>query len=543
MRKFVLALLLALAATVVASGLAAGEGLFDFGDMPPLPPPLVDDSPNPLPLTHPASGASSPLVQSQPSAGMRPPPEQFVPDASAASLLPSAPPLLGPPPIDSIRPVDLPDAVGAPMPTPVAAPAAPVPPAPEVPRPGRIAGGRVNVRAGPNTQYESIAVLTTGMPVTVLARHGEWLKIIYPEDQLASIHRNFVNAEITGEIPEAGIPGVVNQDNVDVHAFYWDRSTTVGKLNRGDPVVIRQERGQWYRIAAPASARAYVFAEYVRVEGGDQVAIDSFPPPANPSIDLSQGQPDATGRLKLSENDRKAAALKESYFRRLMEQQRRDEEQAREYVNLLEAGINELEAKLEAINSEIHSRMFYSHTMTDLGSAAWAPPDPLYGGYTGWVENIGRVGGAPASFRLTKNGEIRFHLRSDRFNLNDFAGRRVWLNGNVEVALGATANVVNVDQIRILTDLEIAEGMRQYAESSGQAQPLGIPAQSSHFRTQYDTPMSVQPPPVIPSDPSTLPDIVGMGYSYSSETFPVIGSYGEVDTDFYENPIISEIGP
>ncbi|MDR3077204.1 MAG: SH3 domain-containing protein, partial [Planctomycetota bacterium] len=319
----------------------------------------------------------------------------------------------------------------------------------------------MNVRAGPNTQYESIAVLSTGAPVTVLAKNGDWYKIVFPADQLASIHKNFVDAEIGGEIPEAGIAGVVSQDNAEVHAFYWDKSTVVGRLNQGDPVVVKQERGQWYRIAAPETARAYVFAEYVRVDGGGGVAPDSAPPPVNPSIDLTQGQPDATGRLKLSENDRRAAAIKEAYFKRLQEQQTREEETVSLAVRQLDSAISDLEERLKAIDADTSSRIVYPVAATDLGSAAWAPPDPMSGGYTGWVENIGRVGGAPASFRLSKGGEIRFYLRSDRFSLSDYTGRRVWVNGALDLSSGG--GILNVEQIRFLTAQDVAEGLRDAA--------------------------------------------------------------------------------
>lgn len=539
-------------------GGAAGEA-FDFGDMPPLPPPLLDDAaPSPPPLRPPESGALSPLAQ--PAApgttviGVPPMPPPIAPATAPTGGAPGASP---------IAPAAIPPAPSGVPPVAVAA----TPAAPETPRQGKVSGGRVNVRAGPNTQYESIAVLTTGSPVTILAKNGEWYKIVFPADQLASIHKNFVDAEITGEIPEAGVPGVVNQDNSDVHAFYWDKSTVVGKLNKGDPVTIKQERGQWYRIAAPASARAYVFADYVRVDGGDKAVVaDAAPPPVNPAVDLAQGQPDATGRLKLSDNDRRAAALKEAYFKRLQESFKREEEAAKASVSKLEEGLGDLEAKLAAIDSETSSRLGYSATSTSIGSAAWAPPDPVYGGYTGWVENIGRVGGAPASFRLTRNGEVRFYLRSDRYNLNDFTGRRVWLNGSMERAPGgAPGNILNVDQIRILTDMEIAEAMRQYsaaAGATGAGQPVlvdPVTAAQPYAAQPYvaSDPYGAAAPaapatPVIPSDPSMLPDVVGPGQPVQSVVGApttggavIIGSggAGEVDTDFYENPVVSEIGP
>ena len=438
------------------------------------------------------------------------------------------------------------------------------PAAPETPRTAKITGGRVNVRAGPNTQYESVAVLTTGTPVTVLAKHGDWLKIVYPAEQLASIHKNSVDADISGEIPEAGLPGVVSQDNADVHAYYWDKSTVVGKLNKGDPVTIKQERGQWYRIAAPATARAYVFAEYVKVDGGDPVVADSAPPPENPAVDPNLGKPGATGAPQMSKLDVEATKIKEAYYTRLKEQEVRQEEEAKEQVNRLEQALNDFESRLQAIDQQYGSQSYYSVSTTSVGSAAWAPPDPVYGGYTGWVENIGRLGGAPATFRLTKGGEISFYLRSDRLNLSDFIGRRVWVNGRVEMASGSVANVLNVDQIRILTDLEIAESMRQQQESTGQvsaptAQPLNAGPASDPYDLYYGSGVGAQivdsmssqsgyiePTPVIPADPTQLPDMVGAGQAggyYAPGALIGGTTLGEVDSNYYEQPIINEIAP
>ncbi len=561
MRKLVLALLLVMAAlAAVHARAAAGQDAFDFGDMPPLPPPLVDDAPAPPPLAVPGTPSMSPLAPLAPP-GLTPPPAA-TPSAPATATRPTttqplAPPMappLAPPPLSpdagpEVRPVDLPGQVGAP-----AQAAAAAPPAEEKPRQAKISGGRVNVRAGPNTQYESIDVLTTGAPVTVLAKNGDWYKIVFPADKLASIHKNYVNADITGEIPEAGVPGIVNQDNADVHAFYWDKSTVVGKLNKGDPVTIKQERGQWYRIAAPASARAYVFAQYVRVDGNEQIAMDSAPPPENPSIDLAQGKPDATGRLKLSDNDRRANEIKEAYFKRLQENHRRAQEEQATQVNRLSEAIDDLESRIKQIDQETHG-LYPSIPVptTSVGSAGWLPSDPLFGGYYGYVENIGRVGGAPSTFRLTKDGEIRYYLRSDKFDLGQFVGNRVWLNGNVELAAGATANVLNVEQIRILTEAEILAaggqpgglaqpypapqgGIDPYAQSYLPGQPAPMPSAPGSYQTV--------PPPAGVTGVSQLPDVVGSGQSFYTPT-PVSGarSSGEVETDFFESPVISEIGP
>lgn len=572
MRTIVLALLMAVFAIAAPIPAIAGDA-FDFGDMPPLPPPLLDDSPNPPPLSPPEGGAMTPLTlpsgsgsdaqtasgggTTPPLAPLTPPGSPLAPTSTTAgsgsSLVPPAPPPLTPPGGTGGAGLQLPGEIAAPP----SVASSQTPAAPETPRQGKISGGRVNVRAGPNTQYESIAVLTTGAPVTVLAKNGEWYKIIYPADQLASIHKNYVDADIAGEIPEAGLPGIVNQDGADVHAYYWDKSTVVGQLKKGDPVTIKQERGQWYRIAAPESARAFVFAQYVKVDGAGAVVADSAPPPVNPAVDMTQsGQTSAVGEVRLSKLDEDANKLKLAHFSRLREQQARQEEEERTSVTRLEKALDELDARLRALDDEAGSRLSYTVTTTNIGAAAWAPPDPAYGGYFGWVENIGRLGGAPASYRLVKGGEIRFHLRSDNYNLSEFVGRRVWVNGGVERASGAVANVLNVNQMRILTDLEIAESVRQQQEVGGLVQAPGTqpyiaPIASDPYSVYYDGPSAQPyasagaipqggayvPTPVIPTDPSQLPDVVGGGGGYVS------GSMGEVDSDFYEQPAISEIGP
>lgn len=531
MRKIVPALFLALAALTAGFGHAAAMDGFDLGDMPPLPPPLLDDSPNPPPLAPPIapprSGSLSPLAGGGAASGVTPAVPPIAADAGTgtdaegmdfASPLPIAPPPAiapGTASAGSVAPPSAPQAIALPGQLGAAAPASsPSPAVPETPRPGRIEGGRVNVRAGPNTQYESIAVLTSGAPVTVLARHGEWFKIVFPADQLASIHKNYVAADITGEIPEAGLPGVVSQDNATVHAFYWDKSTVVGTLPKGAPVVIKQERGQWYRIVPPENARAYVFASYVRVDGAQDIAADSAPAPVNPAVDLTAGV-DADGRprqVKLSKDQERVLEIKEAYYNRLRERLAAEEEaeEAAEKAALearklqatqLDSALKDLDSRLTAIDQETSQRIEYiareflpQQTMvTGIGAAAWAPPDPAGGGYTGWIENMGRVGGAPTPYRLTKGGEIRFYLVSDQFNLDEFTSRRVWLNGPVEYAGGASASVLKVDQIRILTELEIAQDMRRQQEqwygSSGSEQQAVDPYAAAPYASP-ETPSS-----------------------------------------------------
>ncbi len=535
-------------------GLPPGGG-YAGGDssLPPPPPPLAPppiDSPGPAAMTPPIGGTAT--------AGSLSPPGQFTPLGQTPTPAPpgqiSVPALGG-----------LPAAVQPGSVVPASAGA------PEVALQGKVTGGRVNVRAGPNTQYESIAVLGTGTPVTVVAKHGDWYKIAFPADQLASIHKNYVSANIAGEIPEAGVPGVVNQDDAPVHAFYWDKSTVVGKLPKGTPVVIKQERGQWYRIAAPPTARAFVFEKYVQVDGGaSQVIADAQPAPSNPAVDmtsLSVADGKKVLQQKLSANDQKVAALKETYYKRMQDayeaeqraaqmefearqrqyeaeverrraQAKADAESRMMQANQLELALRDLEGRLRAVDSEATMRMNFDNQemarqiqaqtqVTTVGAAAWAPPDPAEGGYTGWVENIGRVGYAPSQFRLTKGGEIRFYLVSDRANLGEFVNRRVWVNGPVEFAGGASASVLNVQQIRALTEYEIAEDMRRMgmppqAAMGGPVIPPAGPGVPGGFGSvPIAPPYSLDGPPTGDYDP-----YAGGTATYGGTTTTSVDTYG-----------------
>ena len=476
MRMFLISLLILLTGTVIMPQASfAQEAMPDFDDPLPLPPPPVDDAPA---LPPPVSGNAGNVVTALPPLGK-------VEEVTAPASLPLS--------IDG--------ATTAAINTDTQK----TPDTPETPRPAKIMGGRVNVRAGPNTQYESVAVLTTGAQITVLAKAGEWLKIMFPDDQLVSIHKNYVDAQIAGEIPETGVAGTVKQDNAEVRAFYWDKSTIVGTVNKGDPVTIKQERGQWYRILPPVSARAYVFAEYVKIDSNEPLPADKSPAPENPNIDLSATKTDATaGNIKLSENDKKVSALKEQYFGRLIQREKVEEENINQQANAITEALDNLEARLREIDNQTQSSITYPVNTTTVGSSAWNAPDPMYGGYTGWLENIGRLGGAPSSFRLIKGGEIRFYLRSLQFNLEEYVGKRVWVNGNVELASGASANVLNIDQLRVLTDAE----NQTIGSGQTQSQPVAeniITDQATYIET-YVTPTAES---AVPVNPNTLPEYVG----------------------------------
>lgn len=423
MRTLVAALCLALGAmaAVTTAQVRAQDAMPGFDDPLPLPPP-VDDTPAPPALTDRIGDVAAP------------------------------PPLKA---LDDVPPTVLPEIPSTTVSLPEGETVVAIAPsAPETPRQGRIQGGRVNVRAGPDTQYESITVLPSGTEVTVLAKHGDWLKILYPADQLVSIHKSSVDAQITGEIPEAGVVGTVNHDKAELRAFYWDKSTVVGTANKGEQVTIKQERGQWYRIVPPPSARAFVSAQYVRMDGSDPVVADQSAAPFNPNLDLNAGKADAGGNVKLSKEDQKALALKEAYFNRLVAQEKAREEAETQQVTALGEALSQLEARLRQIDGQAQAQSTYVMPTTAIGDTTWNAPDPMYGGYSGWLENIGRVGSAPSNFRLVKGGEIRFYLRSAKYNLAEYVGRRLWVSGSVELAAGATANVLNVDQLRVLTEFD-----------------------------------------------------------------------------------------
>jgi hypothetical protein len=309
-------------------------------------------------------------------------------------------------------------------------------------KPGRISGGRVNIRArmGVDASNEIIVTANENTPVLVLGRHENWLKIAYPADQFCFVHQRYLEGSIPTDIPESGFRAVINADNVDICVRPWSKSTVVGTLGKGDPVnVVGIRGGNWLKITPPKTAVAWVAASYVKVDGEVQAVAGAEVAAAKQTDPLAQLS--KTGQEAEKKKQERLAKINEEIDQRQAEQKRKVDN----IINGIENRLAEIDQDIEAQKAAINTAPIKAQVEEEYSTG-----ETKAGGFTGWVEYIGRVGKRPAAFRLVKGGEFLFYLRSSTFDLREFVSRRVVCDGTVELAPGFEANVLVVNKIEIL---------------------------------------------------------------------------------------------
>jgi hypothetical protein len=160
---------------------------------------------------------------------------------------------------------------GAPKSAPKQAPAAKNPvvvekPVMLVPGPATIVTSNVNVRGQAALNSEVVTRLSKGETVTVLEqinleKHAagepaQWAKIAFPTNAHAWVSTAFIDATNKTVLPR----------RLNLRSGPGENFSVVGLLERGAPVREIVTKGNWVEIEAPASAYAFVAAEYLKQE-------------------------------------------------------------------------------------------------------------------------------------------------------------------------------------------------------------------------------------------------------------------------------------
>ena len=72
--------------------------------------------------------------------------------------------------------------------------------------------------------------------------------------------------------------------------------------------------------------------------------------------------------------------------------------------------------------------------------------------FEGWVDDVGGILFRPASHSLKKGNEVLFYLKSDSINLDDYAGKHVGVNGEMNRFRG-WGRIMNVKEIKVLQEM------------------------------------------------------------------------------------------
>lgn len=111
---------------------------------------------------------------------------------------------------------------------------------------------KMNVRAAPNTSSEIMYMLEKNEDALVVEESGEWLKIKPKEGFSPWVHKDMVSN------------GVIDKDNVNVRVGPSTESSSLGKLNEGEPVIILKTEGDWHQIELPRGYGFWISANLVK---------------------------------------------------------------------------------------------------------------------------------------------------------------------------------------------------------------------------------------------------------------------------------------
>ncbi|MBF0570370.1 MAG: SH3 domain-containing protein [Candidatus Omnitrophica bacterium] len=121
----------------------------------------------------------------------------------------------------------------------------------------------VNVRSGPNTNFEKIDKLTKGVQVVVLGRSYEWYKI-----QLLSTTKSYIRSDYL-KIKEGGDVAVVLGDNVNVRSSASSDAASLGEVKKGTLVKVEGQVNGWCRLEPVAGTAGWVHKDFLKEISAD----------------------------------------------------------------------------------------------------------------------------------------------------------------------------------------------------------------------------------------------------------------------------------
>jgi len=123
---------------------------------------------------------------------------------------------------------------------------------------GLLTGDNVRVRSGPSKNHRDMGKLPKGAVVRVIGISPDegWLRVQAPDSMTVWIAEQYVAV--------TGARGVLTGDKVRVRVRPDETGEVVTQLSKGAAVKVKGRKGDWLRIAPPASSLAYISAQYVK---------------------------------------------------------------------------------------------------------------------------------------------------------------------------------------------------------------------------------------------------------------------------------------
>lgn len=150
---------------------------------------------------------------------------------------------------------------------------------------GEITDNNVNIRQEPSTSSKIVATTKKNDIVTVVAKGGDWYKIVRTNGDVAYVCKNYVKGTTLDNVADFDAETAAKATSVSSSSVYAvvtstsglnlraEASTSSAKLQllpSGEIVDVIEAGSQWVKVKIDAGNTGYVAAEYVSVRTGEK---------------------------------------------------------------------------------------------------------------------------------------------------------------------------------------------------------------------------------------------------------------------------------
>ncbi len=126
----------------------------------------------------------------------------------------------------------------------------------------RVISETLNVRSGPNINYEVLGRLGKGDTVVVMGSRYGWKEVELPPGYKGWVHSDYV--ELPSEfIPGERVQGTVDASRLNVRALPGLTYNIITQVERGDTVAVVDRDGDWLGIEISGLATGWVHSDHI----------------------------------------------------------------------------------------------------------------------------------------------------------------------------------------------------------------------------------------------------------------------------------------
>jgi len=316
-----------------------------------------------------------------------------------------------------------------------------------------VTGDKVRIRAGPGTRFPVVGHLDRSSLVVVTATEGRWRKVRVPGGFVCFVHSTLVskNRDGTADVTASRVLLRATADK--------DHAPLAVRLERGDSLTVLGAEGEWLKVIPPERVTAWIFDGLVTELGpADEyrAALARAAAKRRKALVGDRAERDEKIRAGLEREARRKAVLE--IGRNVLEargdtgeQERRltkislesDDDLTRGYANALIGLVRlrkdtqrlekllaaaeksrEVEAKEIRIQLKAAKKRFDDALkLADLAKTRRENP----------FRAVGTVEKRDGGYALIDRNKMVYRLRSKRFRIADYVGKRVGVNGRIVV--------------------------------------------------------------------------------------------------------------